>query len=46
MLWWMSHDGQQYSSALNYVPLPGNIVQKDEEQIKKLKCGNSPCYKG
>jgi phosphate transport system substrate-binding protein len=46
MLWWMSHDGQQYSSALTYVPLPNTIVQKDEEQIKKLQCGGSPCYKG
>jgi phosphate transport system substrate-binding protein len=45
-LWWITHDGQQYSSALTYVPLPNNIVQKDEEQIKKLQCGGSPCYKG
>jgi phosphate transport system substrate-binding protein len=45
-LWWMAHDGQQYATALSYVPLPDNIVQKDEEQIKKMKCGNDPCYKG
>jgi phosphate transport system substrate-binding protein len=45
-LWWMAHDGQQYATALSYVPLPDNIVKKDEEQIKKMMCGGSPCYKG
>jgi phosphate transport system substrate-binding protein len=46
MLWWMIHDGQQYSTALAYVPLPANIVQLDEAQIKKMQCSGSPCYKG
>jgi len=30
---------------LHYVPLPENIVQKNEEQIKKMQCGGSACYK-
>ncbi len=46
MLWWMVHDGQQYSTALNYVPLPNTIVTKDETQIKSMTCGGSPCYTG
>ncbi|HET8853585.1 MAG TPA: hypothetical protein VFN02_13765, partial [Ktedonobacteraceae bacterium] len=46
LLWWMVHDGQQYSTALNYVPLPATIVSKDETQIKSLTCGGSPCYTG
>ncbi len=46
LLWWMSHDGQQYAPDLHYVPLPDSIVKKDEEQIKKMQCGGSPCYKG
>ena len=46
MLWWMAHDGQQYSTALNYVPLPQTIVTKDETQIKSMTCGGSPCYTG
>ena len=45
LLWWMIHDGQQYAPALHYVPLPDNIVKKDEDQIKKMQCGGSPCYK-
>lgn len=46
LLWWMTHDGQQYSTPLSYVPLPANIVAKDEAQIKSMTCGGSPCYKG
>jgi phosphate transport system substrate-binding protein len=46
MLWWVTHDGQNYSSALTYVPLPASIVAKDEAQIKSMTCGSGPCYKG
>lgn len=48
MLWWMTHQGQQYSTALTYVPLPSTLVTKDEAQIKSMTCGtnNSPCYTG
>jgi phosphate transport system substrate-binding protein len=45
-LWWMAHDGQNDASPLSYVPLPSNIVQKDEEQIKAMTCGSSACYNG
>ena len=45
-LWWMTHDGQQYATAISYVPLPANIVQKDEAQIKAMSCGTGACYKG
>src|SRR6266566_2613135 len=44
-LWWVIHDGQQYATALNYVPLPQNIVTKGEVQIKSMKCGSSACYR-
>lgn len=46
MLWWMTHDGQQYATALTYVPLPDAIVAKSEAQIKAMKCGSSACYTG
>ena len=46
MLWWMTHDGQQYSTPLNYVPLPDPIVTRSEAQIKAMTCGGSPCYSG
>lgn len=46
LLWWMSHDGQQYSAALYYVPLPANIVTLVEGKIKSMQCGGSACYTG
>jgi phosphate transport system substrate-binding protein len=46
MLWWVTHDGQRFSAPLQYVPLPPNLVSKDEAQIKSLKCGSSACYAG
>ena len=46
MLWWVTHDGQQYATPLNYVPLSDTIVSKDESQIKSMTCGSGPCYKG
>lgn len=45
MLWWITHDGQQYAAPLKYAPLPDNIVSKDEAQIKAMQCGSGPCYK-
>jgi len=35
-LWWAIHDGQQYSSALYYVPLPANVVAADEQLLLTL----------
>ncbi len=35
-LWWAIHDGQSYSSALIYVPLPANIVSADEQVLRSL----------
>jgi phosphate transport system substrate-binding protein len=35
-LWWAIHDGQQYSSALIYVPLPANVVAADEQLLLTL----------
>ncbi len=45
-MWWVVHDGQQFSAPLSYVPLPANIVSKDEAQIKAMMCGSSACYTG
>ena len=45
LLWWVTHSGQQYASP-SYVPLPANIVQRDEAKIKSIQCGSSACFKG
>jgi phosphate transport system substrate-binding protein len=34
--WWAIHDGQQYSEALIYVPLPQNVVAADEQLLQTL----------
>ncbi len=43
-IWWITHDGQQYSQQLLYAPLPPELVQKDEAQVKRMTCGGSPCF--
>ncbi len=46
MAWWVTHDGQQYSTPLNYVPLPQTLVTQDEAKIKSIMCGSAACYTG
>jgi phosphate transport system substrate-binding protein len=45
-MWWATHEGQALGQDLFYAPLPIAIVHADEKQIKKLRCGGSPCYSG
>lgn len=41
-LWWAIHDGQSYSSALQYVPLPPEVVSLDEKTIKLMNYQGQP----
>ena len=41
-LWWAIHDGQQYSTALIYVPLPQNVVAADEQLLMSLNFQGQP----
>jgi len=34
LLWWMIHDGQKFSTALNYAPLPSRAVKVGEAILK------------
>src|SRR5208282_4772714 len=34
--WWEIHGGQQYSTGLDYVPLPANVVAADEQLLLTL----------
>ena len=45
-LWWAIHSGQQYSSALIYVPLPANIVAADEQVLMSLNYNGTPLLTG
>jgi len=42
MLWWAIHDGQQYSSPLDYAPLSSTAVTKAENQILSIKYQEQP----
>jgi len=39
---WAVHDGQQYSSALLYVPLPDTVVKLDEQAISQIQYNGAP----
>ncbi len=34
---WAVHDGQQYSTALQYVPLPDSVVKLDEQALSMIQ---------
>jgi phosphate transport system substrate-binding protein len=40
--WWAVHDGQQYSTNLDYVPLPANVVSADEQLLLTLNYQGTP----
>ena len=42
VLWWLTHDGQQYSKDLFYAPLPQQVVSKDEQQLTSIKANGQP----
>jgi len=39
LLWWMVHEGQQYSEPLDYSKLPAEALTKAEAQLKSLTFG-------
>ena len=41
-IWWAVHDGQSYSSDLQYVPLPNAVVSLDEKTIKLMNYNGQP----
>jgi len=45
-LWWATHDGQKFASALDYAPLPPTVVQKIEARLKTLKSGSKVLLTG
>lgn len=44
--WYLTHEGQKLAPDLNYVPLPENIVSRDEEMIRSMEAGGQKCYQG
>jgi phosphate transport system substrate-binding protein len=42
LLWWATHDAQQFNAALHYAPLPVPAVKAAEAQIKKIMINGAP----
>ena len=42
MLWWAIHSGQQYTTPLDYAPLPATAVTKAENEILSIKYQGQP----
>lgn len=42
LAWWMLHDGQRFTTPLNYVPVKGPALAKAENLIKSIKVGGQP----
>jgi phosphate transport system substrate-binding protein len=45
MLWWAIHSGQQYTTPLDYAPLPAAAVTKAENEILTIKYQGQPLLK-
>jgi len=45
MLWWATHDGQQYAAALDYAALSSTAITKAENLINSIKYQGQPILK-
>ena len=45
-LWWAVNDGQQYTDALQYAPLPAGAVTLDEQLLNKVTSNGKPLHTG
>ena len=45
-LWWAIHDGQGYAEALDYAPLPANVVEQAEAKLLTLRAGGKKLLDG
>jgi phosphate transport system substrate-binding protein len=41
-VWWALHDGQKFAAALDYAPLPAEIVVRAEASVKSLRAEGKP----
>jgi len=41
-LWWAVHDGQKLAPALDYAPLPADVVVRVEAALRTLRAGGQP----
>ena len=41
-LWWVTHDGQNFTKDLHYSPIPAGLVNRVEEKLKSVAAGGKP----
>lgn len=46
MMWWATHEGQQFNSDLGYAPLPPGIVVKCEGKINEVTVNGQRAFPG
>jgi len=46
MLWWATHDAEQYNADLGYSPVPESIGQKSEEKILAITVNGERAFPG
>jgi phosphate transport system substrate-binding protein len=42
LVWWMTHEGQQFTQPLNYAPLPKGAIKVSEANLKSIVYSNKP----
>ena len=45
LIWWVIHDGQKFSAALNYAPLPDAALKAAEANVKSVTFNSKPLIK-
>ena len=45
-VWWGLHDGQKFSPALDYAPIPSKVLTKVEARLKELRSGDKKLLSG
>jgi phosphate transport system substrate-binding protein len=44
LLWWATHDAQQFNADLGYAPLPLRIITRAEELIRTITVNGQPAF--
>ena len=45
LLWWATHDGQQYNKDLQYAVVPSGLTSKSEDFIRQINVNGTPALK-
>ena len=46
MLWWATHEGQQYNNALAFATVPPELTAKSEAFIRQIDVNGQPIFPG